>query len=265
VAHEHSPQLAGAFVDFADGAPSLDFIGVNSYYDSRMAELCGMASRFDPARPYLVSEFGPAGYWDERFARRDRSGALLEPRTEEKTRDYARGWSVHTLGHRGANIGGVAYCWRDRLEATATWFGLTDAQRLRKPAYLSLQQLWTGRQEAQPLQIATLRGPSGAVRPGATIEVRAQIERSRPGLQYRWQLATEKFDFEVGRVRTSADGAIAQVTVPSKPGLYRLYLNVSDGRVGDAANVPISVGVEEQKSPLIGYRGRTIRVAAHPY
>lgn len=263
VAHEHSPQLAGAFVDFACGAPSLDFTGVNSYYDSRMAELRDIASRLDPTRPYLVSEFGPAGYWDERFAKRDLAGSLLEPDSKEKARDYERGWSVHTASHRGANIGGVAYCWRDRLEATATWFGLTDARGRRKPAYLSLQRLWTGRQDAEPVRIAMLSGPVGPVRPGATIEVRAQIEPTAPGLQYRWQLASEDFEFDLGRVRASADGKMARVTVPSRPGRYRVYLSVSDGRAGDAANLPIAVGVEEHPSPFISHQGRAMRVAAH--
>ena len=264
VAHEHSPQLAGAFVDFAQGAPSLDFTGVNSYYEPRMAELREIATRFDPARPYLVSEFGPAGYWDERFARRDSSGALVEPGSAEKARDYVRGWSAHTLAHRGANIGGVAYCWRDRLEATATWFGLTDTQSRRKPAFLSLQQLWTGRQEARPLRITTFDGPAGVLPPGATIEVRAQVERPGPGVEYRWQLATEQFEFEVGRVRASANGTAAQVTLPKKPGRYRLYLNVSDGRAGDAANFPISVGIQAPAAPIADYHGRAIRVVAHP-
>jgi cellulose synthase/poly-beta-1,6-N-acetylglucosamine synthase-like glycosyltransferase len=241
-AHEHSPHIAGTLVDYAREAPSLDFTAVNSYYEPRIADLRRVATTFDPGRPYLISEFGPDGYWDERFSERDASGSLLEPLSADKAEGYERGWLTHTLPNRGANIGGVAYCWRDRLEATATWFGLTDAEGRPKPAFLALQHAWKGSAETQAPRLGDFVITSGTPAPGATIEVQARAQHPNGApLKYEWKLASDDFDFEVGRVEASRDGTSAKITLPKKPGGYRLYVNVNDGRSADEANLPIAV------------------------
>jgi hypothetical protein len=241
VAHEHSPHLAGTLADFARGAPGLDFTAVNSYYEARISTLHRIAGEFDPARPYLISEFGPDGYWDSRFTRRDRHGALLEPSSDAKAATYERGWTAHVVPHRGANLGGVAYCWRDRFEATATWFGLTDPDGHPKPAYAALQKLWRGAAPPAGPRIVALDASGDTAAPGATLEVRAQATSTagRP-LRYRWRLATEEFEFEVGRLRPAPDGTV-KVTLPKKTGAYRLYVTVTDGHTADEANMPIAV------------------------
>ena len=234
-AHEHSPHLAGSLADFARGAPSLDFTAINSYYEQRISQLADLVPRMDPSRPYLISEFGPDGYWETNPTQHTAQGALLEPDSEEKVQSYERAWTVHTEAHRGANIGAVAYCWRDRYEATATWFGMTDAAGRLKPTGLALQRLWTGTANHGP-RVLALQGPNSPVPPGATIDVRAQVQ-ALPGerLTSRWRIASEDFDFKVGKV----DGA--RITVPRRPGNYRVYFSTSNGVSMDEANFPIHV------------------------
>ncbi len=262
-AHEHSPQLAGTLADFSRGAPSLDFTGVNSYYDERMSELAAIATRFDPARPYLVSEFGSDGYWDARLTPHDAAGALVEPSSDEKASSYERGWTLRTLAHRGRNIGGVAYCWRDRFEATATWFGLTDWQHRPKPAYFALQRLWTGHAVPEGPRILALEAPRETLAPGATFAVRAHV-KSKNGARCEWLLGTEEFEMDAGRVRASGDGMTAQITVPKKPGTYRLYLTASDGRASDEANVALTVARGGSLSPpLAREASEPRRIALH--
>ncbi|HEX8312486.1 MAG TPA: glycosyltransferase [Chthoniobacteraceae bacterium] len=242
-AHEHSPHLAGALSDYRRGAPSIDFTAVNSYYDSRISELHKIAGEFDPDRPYLVSEFGTDGYWDAKLSPRTPAGALIEPTTSSKAELYARNWTIHTAAHAGQNIGGVAYCWRDRYEATATWFGLTDSDGRPKPSYTALQRLWTGQSSVEGPRITAVKGPDGPLEPGATFEVSAAVEggAGKP-LTYEWQLATDDFEMEIGRIVPSGDGSSARVTLPKKPGTYRLYVNVSGGSAADVANLPITAG-----------------------
>ena len=235
VAHEHSPHLAGTLSDFGRGAPSVDFTAVNSYYEQRISKLSHLAAVMDPSRPYLVAEFGPDGYWESQPGQRSSLGALLEPDSEEKVRSYQRGWAVHTEPHRGSNIGGVAYCWRDRYEATATWFGLTDDKGRLKPAGLALQKLWTGKQTAGPRVIA-LEGPAGPVLPGSQVTLNAKVQ-SVPNEKksYKWRLASEDFNFKVGKIEAG------RFIAPKKPGTYRVYFSIANGNTVDEANIPIVV------------------------
>jgi hypothetical protein len=233
--------LAGALVDFARGAPSLDFVGVNSYYQPRIADLRRITSEFDPARPYLVSEFGPDGYWDANMTPHDANGAIAEPLSSRKAYDYVREWSVFVEPNRGANIGGVAYCWRDRLEATASWFGLTDSLGREKPAYDALRRLWTGKAPTAAPLIVAIDAASTPLRPGETIDVNAKIETPPDSTaHYYWELQTSDFE-DIGRVGIRGDGTSARVTLPNKPGLYRLYFSVNDDRTADIANVALTV------------------------
>lgn len=243
-ANQHDAALAGALSDYATGAPSLDFTSVNSYYEKLTATLRDTAVNYDPHRPYLISEFGPDGYWDVFYTKHDAQGAILEPLTDDKIASYERGWNRYTLGNYGADIGGVAYCWRDRMEKTTTWFGLHDTMGLPKPSFFALQKLWTGAAEAIPPHITSLTCPETAS-DGATVH--ATVAATGPSglpLTYRWQLESNDFDL-VGRLRTSDDGATVDVTVPATPGVYRLYVNVSDGNASDEANLPITVGASQ--------------------
>jgi len=257
-ANEHSSQLAGTLADFARGAPSLDFVGVNSYYQPRIADLRRITSEFDPARPYLVSEFGPDGYWDAEMTPHDANGAMTEPLSARKANDYVRGWSVFVEPNRGANIGGVAYCWRDRLEFTASWFGLTDPLGREKPAYRALQRFWTGKASATGPLIVALDAPSKSLRPGETIDVKAKIETAPDSTaHYHWELQTPDFKKGIGRVSIRGDGTSARVTLPNKQGLYRLYFSVNDGRAADITNVALTVtNRPPPESPALEARAR---------
>lgn len=240
-AHEHSRELAGALSDFNRGAPSLDFTAVNSYYERQISALHELAARFDPTRPYLVSEFGPDGYWDGELARKTQYGGVLEPTTAEKVLSYERGWSLHTNGHRGANLGGIAYCWRDRLESTATWFGLCDEQGRPKASYLALHKVWTGQAEPGGPSITAIRGLQPSAEPGQVLKLQAITKAPGRGpLTYKWRIASESFDFKVGSIEAGV-GAEAHLTLPSQAGTYRVYLEVNDGHVSDQTNFPIEV------------------------
>ena len=241
-AHEHSPQLAGTLADFARGAPSLDFTAVNSYYEQRISRLHELMTQFDASRPYLVSEFGPDGYWETKPSQRTSYGALLEPSSDEKVRGCERGWSVHTEPRRGANIGGVAYCWRDRYEATATWFGLTDSDGRLKPTGLAMQRLWTGHPVPAFPQVIDLEGPASPLLPGSTIRVRANVDVPRGAkVAYHWRVGSENFDFKAAKIVAHKTEPRATITLPREPGVYRVDFAVTDAHSADEANFPIEV------------------------
>jgi hypothetical protein len=136
----------------------------------------------------------------------------------------------------------VAYCWRDRLESTATWFGLCDEKGKPKATCLALQKLWTGQAAKRPVQLAALRGLPARAEPGQQVDLRALAEASGQGaLQYRWRMASEVFNFKVGEIAATPGSSKARVTLPTRPGIYRVYVDVSDGTTCDQVNFPVEV------------------------
>lgn len=240
--NEHSAQLAGCIADFARGAPALDFTGVNSYYESRISKLKDIIGQFDGTRPYLVSEFGPDGYWDKRTEQRNSRGALLEPLSSAKRFGYERGWSVHTEAHQGANIGGIAYCWRDRYEATATWFGLSDRAGRLKPAGAALKRLWTGAPSNEAPIILGIDGPLEPVAAGSSVRFRAKVAvPDGEKMTCHWRLSSDRWQFSEIAGRSGGTKNRINFTAPSKPGRYRIYVSVHGLDTVDEASFPLDV------------------------
>jgi hypothetical protein len=276
VVHEHSDQLAGALLDFSRGAPSVDVTGVNSYYEPQISELAAVLKRFDRDRPYLVSEFGPDGYWHADFTARGSRGELVEPSAADKARYYQDRWQRHVEAHRGLNVGGVAYCWRDRYEATPTWFGLTDSEGNEKPAYFALRQSWTGQLppgEGPRIVNVIAQGAQANYAPRGSLSVRSDV-RVAPGESpaYSWSLSGENFERELGKVNVVSGGSAANITLPKRPGWYRVHLQVRDSRGLDEFTYPVLVTapasssesssqahVTERRSPLTSTIGMSVK------
>jgi len=252
---EHTQDLPGALADFSHAAPSIDVIGINSYYAQHISKLHRLTREHDPNRPYLVSEFGSEGYWHKEYTARDWLGGLREPSGAEKSRMYEFRWREYIEGKRGRNIGGFAFTWRDRNEGSSTWFGITDFKGRLKPTYYALQHVWTGKEStSQPPNIKFIIGPYEPVEPKAQVELSATVDHSGGArLNYEWSLMRREqvsealmLDTErAGDLRSLEDGKRAIATAPDEPGWYRIYLHVSDqhGNV-DSASWPLLVQIK---------------------
>ena len=236
-------QIAGELAAFHDEAPSIDVLGVNSYYREQISQLNHVAWQFDSLRPYLVSEFGPRGYWDPTY-NKTAGGALLEESDAEKASWYRDQWNYYIQPHKGYNIGGFAYCWHDRMEGSCTWFGLTDFKGRPKPAYFALKETWTRLKAAACTQVSILAHRQPV--PGASCLFSAALSGAAPEeLHYEWYLHKDNFLKRIDNVEYLDGGRSALVRVPKEASNYRLYLYVSDesGRVS-TASLPIYVSNE---------------------
>ncbi len=258
VACEHSDQLSGAVADFITYAPSVDIIGINSYYEPHLAHLPDLMRQFAPDRPYLVTEFGPDGYWHPQHTPRDAAGELDEPSGRAKAKMYARRWQQHIQADRGQNLGGVAYSWADRYEGSATWFGLTDFEGRPKPAYFALREVWTGQDAGAGPVIQSLSASHTRARPGQTIELQADITLSDDGgfTACDWSVLDTRYRVADARIRSDpvAPGR-ARITLPNRTGRYRVHLTVVDrrGRI-DQRSIPILVQEDLASSGALAYR-----------
>lgn len=233
-------QLPGELAAFHDGAPSLDAIGINSYYKEQISNLNHVFYQFDSLRPYVVTEFGPRGYWDPSHNRTS-NGLLVEDNEQEKASWYSFQWKNYVQAYKGFNLGGIAYCWHDRMEGSKTWFGLTDYMGRTKPAYYALKASWTNKQEF-PLPLFTIHTPKN-VKPGEEYVFTATAD-SNPDkhIKYDWSLNKDDYLKEAGGISYTNEDNTVVVKIPQTKSNYRLYLFASDdeGNV-TTCSVPIKV------------------------
>jgi cellulose synthase (UDP-forming) len=233
-ASEHSWQLGPEINMLHRLAPGLDVTGINSYYEEQLSLLDNIVWKFDSVRPYLVSEFGPKGYWNPLYTSFDSDSNLVEASDEDKASLYQREWTSYIEKHRGLNVGGVAYCWHDRMEGTNTWFGITDYKDRLKPVYFALKEVWkpSPGSPQSALRKAGISAPPDVLLPGREYSFSVSTScRSFGRLRYEWFLYDEKTCRKV-ESREDYSGTVS-IRIPEKHTSYRLYVYVSDEASGN--------------------------------
>lgn len=232
--------------------PDIDVLGVNSY-----AGLASMPRRLKEAgwtRPYVVTEFGPFGPWE---VGKTSWNAPLEATSTEKAEVYRKNYTDSIAGQKGWCLGSFAFLWGNKQEATATWFGmlLPDNTLLESVDVMTLA--WTGKppkNRAPQITLLDSEAKGKEVAPGARLV--ANVTASDPDndpLSIVWAVRSENTERRQGgdterdpsehpdAVRVP-DGKRLVFEAPPKPGPYRVFVTVYDGRGRAAtANFPFFV------------------------
>jgi hypothetical protein len=245
--------------------PDIDVVGINSY--GGVASLPERYRKAGGVKPYVVTEFGPPGVWE---TKKTDWGAVPELTSTEKAGYYRSAYQQGILGAKGLCLGGYAFAWGHKQEATATWFGLFLPDGSRFGGVDALTEAWSGKPPANRCPVIDnlkLAGPD-QVEPGAT--VRATLTASDPDgdpLKVRWVLSREADAYgEGGDAETApptypeailkADARQAEVRLPKDGGGYRLFAYVHDDHGGAAvANVPLRV-----KGPVVLPNGKAAKL-----
>ena len=230
--------------------PDIDIVGINSYGGAP-----SIAERYPKAggvKPYVLTEFGPPGTWE--IGKTD-WGAAFEPTSSAKADSYATIWNK-AIANQPLALGGYAFTWGNKQEATATWFGmlLPDGEILG--AVDALSQIWTGKAPAESAPVIESYKLQGAdkVKPGALVN--ADLKVSDPDgdpIQVEWILRGDLMikgsngdaqpappDYPNAVIKSDNNGA--QIKMPQFGGAYRLFAYARDGKNGAAvANVPLFV------------------------
>ena len=230
--------------------PDIDIVGINSYGGSP-----SLAKRYAAAggtKPYLVTEYGPAGTWE---TAKNGWGAIPELTSTEKAERYRKTYAEAIAGQKLC-LGSYAFTWGNKQEATATWFGMLLADGSRLGAVDMMQESWSGKPPANKCPSLTLLKVTGddQVAPGASVQ--ARLETSDPEgdtLTVKWVLQRDADTHGTGGETepapptypdaiAAADLNHAEVKMPKIGGTYRLFAFVHDTHGGAAvANVPIQV------------------------
>ena len=231
--------------------PEIDIVGINSY-----AGASTLPKRYKAAggtKPYLLTEFGPPGIWE---SGKTAYGVALELTSTQKALCYSKAWRAAVIDAKGVSLGGYAFVWGHKQEATATWFGTFLPDGARLGAIDALTEAWTGTPAVNLCPNILRLALEGAddVEPGTSVHaVLSTADPENDPLQVTWVLQGENASQGVGgdaeaapptfpEAVTRGDANGADVTMPKDGGSYRLFAFVHDDHGGAAvANVPLHV------------------------
>ncbi|HVJ06735.1 MAG TPA: glycoside hydrolase family 2 TIM barrel-domain containing protein [Candidatus Saccharimonadales bacterium] len=252
-AGEHNIKLK----QFMAYCPDVDILGINTY--GGIATLLEDVRATQLDRPYIVTEFGPIGWWERPKTAWD---APLESTSTEKAETYRNGYEHSIKGAGHLAFGSYAFIWGNKQERTHTWFGLLvpDGKGgVEKTAAVdALSYEWTGG-----------KWPANRAPRISPIETAAALKQVPPFSEwtatayakdadgdvprYEWEVREETSDPREGGDAEAippthpegivkATGPSVTFRAPQHPGAYRLFLAVHDGHGSVAtANVPFYV------------------------
>lgn len=210
--------------------------------------------------PYIVGEWGESGPWEVHFT------PWEAPYEAHTTRKAGRIRRMHgDLPEQDPRyLGNLAFYWGQRQERTHTWFNFLDRQGRFSQATEALADLW-----GQPIEgnsaprldtffLDGAREVPFLFSPGSLHH--ASVKSEDPdgdSLHYHWSLRPEDWFFRYAQAPApvaegvpwnkdsdtiTPPGSGIQFKVPSKPGPYRLFVKITDGRGHfAAANMPFYV------------------------
>ena len=235
--------------------PNIDILGVNSY-----AAASSVASDIKAAgwkKPFVLAEFGPSGHWE---VAKTPWGAPVEPSSREKAASYYVTYSMLTDDAPEICIGSYCFLWGQKQETTSTWYGMFLPTGEKLPQVDAMCRAWTGKwPENRCPRVKSLESDlnGSLVSPGQISK--ARINAKDPDddpLQWTWTVVAESTDIKIGGDKESvppsfpncivgAENGEAVIRAPEKPGNYRLFVTVKDGRGGAAAeNFCFQVGAK---------------------
>jgi len=242
--------------------PSVDIIGINVYGECVHAPLKyraltqPMVEEGIERKPYIVTEFGPTGWWE---VSKNEINTVEELSSSAKAEQY-RAAQQALDKEKQLCLGSYAFIWGNKQERTATWFSmlLPDGRKTNMVDVMS--HSWTGKpvENLCPrINSMTLIGDK-LVAPNSTVSVSLSTEdpEGQP-LKVKWVLVRNKEaygtggDFEeaskvIDKNLISGDLTGAKFKVPQEAGLYRIYAYVEDGLGVATANVPLRVKGNEK-------------------
>jgi hypothetical protein len=220
-------------------APEIDVLGVNSYGEA-LPSLPSRVREQGWKGPLIVTELGALGQWQ---APRMPWGAAVEPTSTAKAallRSYLPDLAAKTAGQ-------ILFYWGQKQEVTPTWHSLLLSDGTWTESAESMATAWGGKTPAgnRAPRIARFDMEAG----------RAVLEASDPdgdALTVDWEVFAESVNLgkfgDLEPVPRSFPEALLSASVVEarigglKPGAYRLFITVRDGRGAAATgNLPFLI------------------------
>ena len=237
-------------------APDLDLLGIQMYAD--IVNLPRYLKETGWTGPYIVTEWGATGHWEVGKTQWD---APIENDSTVKADFYLKRFQAAVQSDQRQCLGSYVFLWGQKQERTPTWYGMFLESGEETATVDTMHYIWNGAWPANRsprLEGAWLDGktsPQNArLKPDQRYAIKVQVsDPDRDPLTCRWEVMEESTDLKTGgdfesKPKTLAalveDPGKADTTLkaPTRPGAYRLFVYVFDGRGHAAhANIPFHV------------------------
>ncbi len=233
--------------------PSLDIVGMNNYASVRLIQASWNALDFDI--PYVVTEYGPYLPSDRP---KDKNCKPKEMTDYQKASMYER-YARQILEFKGFNLGGFVFHLGETTQESMTWWNLNEGN-LKRHSYWSIYKIYTGDKplflppRIKDMTISKVKN----LHPGEIIDVNIEVKDAfRKNLSYEYKISTsyvgvleyyvnEYLDIDVG-----GKGKRVKIEAPQKPGVYRLYCFVRDGK-GNVSSINKTISVAGRGNKIKG-------------
>lgn len=240
-------------------ASAIDIHGVNSY-----GGFPSLIERYKAAggnKPVIITEFGPPGTWE---VGSNSFGAPLELTSTQKATVYRDAYINGCQNQSDVCLGGFAFIWGYKMEATATWFGMFLPTGEKLGAVDVMTEIWTGEKPenlSPEIERFELMG-SNIVNSGDQISIELEVsDPNEDELSVEWTVLGEAAEYFTGgdaqAVPMELDGVITKSTLNGatlmapKEGIYRVYVAINDGKGAAAvANIPFKVNENPANSNI---------------
>ncbi|MBC9718760.1 discoidin domain-containing protein [Streptomyces sp. TRM66268-LWL] len=221
----------GAWPYYQRNAPDLDLYAVNSY-----DAVCDVKSAWEQGgytKPYIVTESGPAGEWE---VPDDINGVPEEPTGRAKAEGYTRAWDC-IKGHQGVALGATLFHYGLEYDFGGIWFNLLPAGE-RRLAYYAVKRAYgadtSGDNTPPVIGQFGIEGDATKVQAGRDLVLTTQVtDPDGDALSYEVQVGSNYIDqskYLTTLPHTDLGGGRLKVTAPDRPGVWKVYVKVKDGR-----------------------------------
>ncbi|MFD3579153.1 discoidin domain-containing protein [Streptomyces sp. NPDC058644] len=221
----------GAWPYYKKNAPDLDLYAVNAY--NAACEIKSDWEKGGYTKPYIVTETGPAGEWE---VPDDANGAPQEPTDQAKAAGYTKAWDCVT-GHRGVALGATMFHYGTEYDFGGVWFNLLPAGQKRL-SYYAVKKAYKGSTAGDntPPVISELAvdGDAGKVPAGGPLTLTTKVS-DPDGDTLSYEVLANSMYIDKNKdltplTATDLGSGRLKVTAPDKPGVWKIYVKVSDGK-----------------------------------
>jgi hypothetical protein len=258
--HPTTTMLAGVpekeMANIIKFCPDLDLLSINAFKDLPNVQTKLQAHGWK--KPYIISEWGPDGYWETQTTKWDR---FIEDNSTIKAEQYKTRYETIIKPNRGQCLGSYVFLWGHKQERSHTYFSMILETGHETEGIDVMHFLWTGKypiNRAPRIKEANLNGKGLKdniyIKPSSKNNATVKLQDANTvGYTYYWEIIPESDDLRDGGegetkppvLNTAIPNPLAPAIsfiAPEIPGAYRLFIHVyTKTNKAATANIPFYV------------------------